>query len=232
MKKINYKSEFHLDDPRRTIEHGEIIKNKPFLRRIYIDWYSEFIRCTNEIPDGKILEIGSGGGFLKELLPQVITSDVLELPNCDMTFSAEKLPFEKEELSAIFMINVLHHIPDPENFFNEANLKLIYKNFHHEAFDEKASWKLNSIGPLSSSNQALPSIIFERDRIVFNQKYPKLQILRLKYHTPFRYILSGGVSKKPLLPYFTYPIISKFEKLLQPINKLIGMFMTIEIEKK
>ena len=30
---------YDLDDPRRTIHHKEIILSKPFLKKLYIEWY-------------------------------------------------------------------------------------------------------------------------------------------------------------------------------------------------
>src|ERR1035437_5483146 len=106
------------------MRHREIILSKPFLKKLYAEWYKSFIDEIPTLPEGKILEIGSGSGFLKEMYPEAITSDIQKLPFCDMTFSAEKIPFQNNELSAIFMINVLHHIPKCENFFSEAQRTL------------------------------------------------------------------------------------------------------------
>jgi SAM-dependent methyltransferase len=248
---MKYKSEFDLDDPNRTIEHGQIIKSKPFLKKLYKEWYSNFEDVVSLLPEGKMIEIGSGGGFLKEIMPQVITSDILPLPDCDMCFSAEHLPFKNEELSAIFMVNVLHHIPDVKKFFSEAELKLkkggmivmvetaytpfskfIYKNFHHEPFEPNVEdWKLPAGGPMSISNQALPSVIFERDRKIFERTFPHLKIEGIKHHTPFRYILSGGVSRKTLVPDWTFSFLKLIENLLSPFSKLTSLFFTVTLRK-
>ncbi|HKR05687.1 MAG TPA: class I SAM-dependent methyltransferase [Bacteroidia bacterium] len=249
-KGFKYDLKYDLDDPKRTLLHGEIIKSKPFLKKLYIEWYKNFLDEIKNIPSGKMIEIGSGGGFLKEIIPEVITSDILPLENCDMTFSAENLPFAEDELSAIFMVNVLHHIPDPAKFFLEAEKKLkqggmivmvetaysvfskiIYQNFHHEPFDTKAKWELTGGGPLSASNQALPWIIFERDRKKFDQLFPHLKVISIKHHSPFRYLLSGGVSRKTLVPDWSFPIFASLEKLLTPFMKYLGMFETIKIKK-
>jgi SAM-dependent methyltransferase len=62
--------------------------------------------------------------FLKEIYPSVITSDIMPLSVCDMQFSAHEMPFENNSLKAIFMLNVLHHIPDNEQFLQEAQRTL------------------------------------------------------------------------------------------------------------
>ncbi|MBI2270330.1 MAG: class I SAM-dependent methyltransferase [Bacteroidetes bacterium] len=247
---LKYKIETHLDDPQTTLLHREIILSKPFLKQIYIDWYLIFKRHLAEVPEGKLLEIGSGGGFIKEVIPSVITSDIMPLNHCDMTFSAEEIPFKDCELSAIFMINVFHHIPKPYLFLAEAQRTLkkggkiimiepansiisrfIYKNYHHEPFDEKGSWEIQSSGPLSGSNQALPYIYFERDIKKFQDTYPKLRLKTIEYHTPIRYVLSGGVSRKSLVPDWSYSAFKGIEWLLSPILRQIGLFETIVLEK-
>lgn len=250
MQGSKYNLEYDLDDPKRTLLHGKIIKSKPFLKKLYIEWYQYFLNEIKNLPSGKMVEIGSGGGFLKEIIPEVITSDVLPLANCDMTFSGENLAFELNELNAIFMVNVLHHIHDPEKFFYEAEKKLkqggmiimvepantvfskfIYRNFHHEPFDTKSGWALTASGALSAANQALPWIVFERDRKKFDELFPALKVISIKYHSPFRYLLSGGVSRKPLVPHWSFSFFTSLEKLLIPFMKYLGMFETITIVK-
>ncbi len=239
-----------MDDPKTTLKHREIILSKAFLKKIYERWYSDFINITKELPSGKLLEIGSGGGFFKQLLPELITSDIMPLDHCDMVFSAEKMPFSKEELSGIFMLNVFHHIPKPYLFLKEAERTLksggkivmiepanswfgkwIYKTFHHEPFDIKGGWEIESSGPLSGSNQALPYIYFERDRKKFEKEFPHLKIQSIKFHTPFMYLLSGGVSRKAFVPIGAFSFWRFIEKILNPFSRLIGMFQTIEIVK-
>lgn len=243
----------HLDLPETSLAHRTIILSKPFLKRIYVDWYVQFKNyCEQQSVQGKIVEIGSGGGFLKDVYPQVITSDIMPLSVCDMQFSAEKMPFEEDTLKAIFMLNVLHHIPNNEAFFSEAQRtlvkggfiymiepattwfsKIIYKNFHHEPFDEKASeWKFASKGPLSDANGAIPWLIFKRDYKKFEQLFPELELINFQYHTPLKYLLSGGLSKPNLVPYFLFGVVSFIEKIISPLNSKIALFQTIIVRKK
>ena len=242
----------NLDDPNTTLEHREIILNKPFLKKLYTEWYSNFKNYTNDLPEGKVIEIGSGGGFLKDVYPEVITSDIMPLSVCDMTFSAENILFEDNTVSAIFMLNVLHHIPDAEKVFSEAQRVLkkggviymvepaatpfstfFYKKFHHEPFNPKMEeWKFESSGPLSDANGALPWIIFKRDYGLFAKRFPQLALKKLKVHTPMRYLVSGGLSFKSLFPGWAFGGVSVFEKIFTPLYPLIGMFQTIIVEKK
>ena len=245
-----YKIDFDLDDPNASLAHRDIILKKPFLKRLYNDWYLIFIIKSKEIKNGKYLEIGSGGGFLKDVFPEVITSDILTLPNVDLIFTAEEIPFKENELASIVMLNVFHHIPKPHLFLKEAQRTLIkggkiimtepansslarfiYKRFHHEPFDEKGQREIKAGNPLSNSNQALPYIYFERDLDLFKKDFPLLKINSINYHSPFSYIISGGVSRSAMLPFFMYNFVKGIEWLFSPFYKQIGLFCTIEIEK-
>ena len=246
-----YTIPYSLDDPKTTLAHREIILNKPFLKRLYQDWYDVFIKESRLVGKGIYLEIGSGGGFLKDVFPEVVTSDILDLPVVDKVFSAEVLPFKENELGSIMLLNVFHHIPKPYLFLKEAERTLIkggkiimvepansalgrfiYKRFHHEPFDEKGGREIESGNPLSNSNQALPYIYFERDTEQFKKDYPTLKITKIQYHSPFMYVLSGGVSRSAMFPYFMYGFFKGLEKLLSPLRKQLGLFCTVIIEKE
>jgi len=240
-----------LDNPSAALLHAKIIRKKRFLKRLYIDFYNEFRKFVSDnIEDKFLVELGSGGGFIKDIIPNVITSDVINLPNVDRCFSALNMPFDDNAVDAFFMFDVLHHISNTPAFFEELNrcLKIggkavliepantlwsrfIYRNFHHEAFDPSGDWGFEHTGPLSSANGAVPWIIFYRDRPRFEREFPSLRILLLKPHTPFRYLISGGVSMRQLLPSFTYDIVKGIEMVLSPFNRYLGMFLTIELEK-
>jgi len=240
----------NLDDPAATLLHGEIIQRKPFLKKVYVDFYGQFRKAVPD-PEGKVLvELGSGGGFIKEMIGNVITSDILELPTVDKVFSAVDMPFEQSAVDAFFMIDVLHHITDPRAFFKEALRclkssgkiimiepantrwsRFIYKNFHHEVFDTDAKWELKGSGPLSRGNGAIPWIIFSRDRAIFENEFPSLRIVGIRNHTPLRYLLSGGLTLRQLVPSFTYPVVKAIEYALSPANNFFGMFQTIELQK-
>ncbi len=246
---LNHTSDkFDLDDPNTTLVHREVILSKPFLKKIYLRWYADLMSRVKNLPINKIIEIGSGGGFIKDIYPEVITSDIMPLKVCDMTFAAENMPFEDNSIGAIVMVNVFHHIPDCKLFLNEAMRVLpgggkivmvepynclwsrfINGNFHHEPFDVTANWEFESHGPLSSSNQALPFIVFERDYAKFHSLYPDLQITNIRYHSPLSYLLSGGVSMKSLVPNFMFGFLMYIEK--QVSSRRFNMFATIEIKK-
>ncbi|MCD4779305.1 MAG: class I SAM-dependent methyltransferase [Candidatus Omnitrophica bacterium] len=241
-----------LDDASTTELHREIILKKGFLKKIYVDLYQQYNDVIREYDEhGLFVELGSGGGFVKSKLPGVITSDILSLSHIDICFNAEAIPFRDHSVDAFFMIDVLHHIKNPAKIIQEMNRclkkggrvlmtepantawsRFIYQNFHHENFDPTSGWLIEGTGPMSSANGALLWIIFFRDVEKFNNDFPSLNITKKMNHTPFRYLVSGGVSMKQLLPTWTYGFFKGFEWILTPFSNLLGMFCTVELKKK
>ena len=248
---IKYNIDIPLDSPERTIYHRDIILNKKFLKKLYYQWYAELTKELPNLPKKPIIELGSGGGFLKEIHPEVICTDILELPSNDMTISALDMPFENQSIGGIFMIDTLHHIPDMDGFLKEADRTLdhggkiimiepvnsmfgrfIYKNFHHEPFDVDGGWTIPSTGTLSGANGALPWIVFERDAKLFKEKFPNFEIETIQYRNPLLYLISGGVSFKQLLPNFLCQTVSAFDYVLPKIFKQFSMFQLIVVTRK
>ena len=246
--KIRYDIEYPLDSPERTLHHGEIILQKKFLRKLYEQWYAEFLCEIPRLPNDTYIELGSGDGFLKELDPKMICSDILDLPSNDLTFSALDMPFSTSSVGGIFMVDTMHHIPDMEKFLEEVSRvlvkngkmimiepanswwgRLIYKNFHHEPFEPKGGWTIPESGPLSGANGALPWIVFERDKLKFQEKFPNLKIETIQYRNPLLYLVSGGVSYRQLLPDFMFPVVNRIDNLLPKMLKQLSMFQLIKI---
>lgn len=111
--------------------------------------------------------------------------------------------------------------------------KLIYTRLHHEPFlPEAASWKIPPSGPLSGANGALPWIVFVRDRARLAGMFPELQIDAIRPMMPFRYLVSGGVSMRSLMPGVLYGAWKGLESLLSPWSRSLGMFTLIDVRRR
>lgn len=240
-----------LDDPTTTALRKQIIASKPFLRAIYDEWYTTL---ASEIPigEGRLLEIGSGAGYCSRFIPGLITSEIFVCHDVRVVLDAQQMPFANGSLRAIVMTNVLHHMPQVERFLDEACRclrsggkilmiepwmtpwsKFVYTRFHHEPFNPEAqNWSFAPIGPLSGANGAIPWILFVRDREKFESRFPELSIQQICPSLPFRYLVSGGVGMRSLMPGFTHGIWADLERLLQSQVSSLGMFAFIALRRR
>ncbi len=241
-----------LDDPKTTELRRYIIREKSFLRLIYKEWYQK-ISATLRPSQKPVLEIGSGGGFMEEFIPGLITSEVFYISSVSLVLDGLHIPLAHNSLGAIVMINVLHHLSNNvRNFFTNASRcirrkgaiimiepwvtpwsKVIYSKLHHEPFKPDAvEWEYTKTGPLSSSNHALPWILFSRDRQKFENEFPEWRILQIKPMMPFIYLLSGGVSMRSFMPEISFNYWRSLEKALAPWMHYLGMFAQIILQKR
>ena len=104
----------------RTLEiQREAWERRPLVRELYEGWYR---RIAGELAPGgaPTVEIGCGIGTLKESIPEVIATDVVETPWTDQVVDASSLTYGDAELSNLVMVDVLHHLSEPIRFLNEA----------------------------------------------------------------------------------------------------------------
>jgi SAM-dependent methyltransferase len=242
---------YQLDDPGIFEVEKRIIRSKPFLREIYTEWYG---LISEHLPpgDGSVLEIGSGAGFLEEFIPGLILSDVQYRQGISTVFNAQQLPFPCQKLRAIVMCNVLHHIPSVGSFLKEAARcvredgcvlmvepwvtkwsSFVYRRLHHEPFDSETSdWNFPANGPLSSANGAMPWILFHRDRDRFTREYPEWSIEDIRPIMPFRYLLSGGVSRRALVPMGAFKFFRGVDHMLSRWPRIFPMFAFIRLARQ
>ena len=240
-----------IDDPALTHLRRRIVLEKPFVKAIYDEWYG-WIAGALPPGDRPVLELGSGPGFLAERIPGLVTSDVFACEGVQRIVDARAIPFGTGELRAIVMTDVLHHIPDPAAFFREATrtlapggavlmvepwntrlARVVWRKLHHEPFEPGvAAWEFPSTGPLSGANTAIPWILFSRDRARFDREFPGLSVRAVTPTMPFRYLVSGGVSMRSLMPGWSFGLWRALEGLLSPLMGSLAMFARIDVRRR
>jgi SAM-dependent methyltransferase len=239
-----------IDDPRTTQLRRQIIQKKSFLRQIYQEWYMA-IAAALPAHTGPVLELGAGAGFLDNFIPGLITAEVFYCEGVRVVLDGQRLPFADGILLGVVMTNVLHHIPRPRRFFAEAARcvqpggvmvmiepwvthwsRLVYPRLHHEPFHPEATeWEFASCGPLSGANSALPWIVLKRDRDQFEREYPEWEIEAVRPCMPFRYLVSGGVSMRSLMPAWSFKAWRWLETVFQPWMDDWAMFACIQLRR-
>jgi len=229
-----------------------IWKSKEILRRLYRRWYKII---AGALKSGKILELGGGSGNLKEFFPDTITTDIIFKPWLDSVLDAHRLPFKNESLDNIVLFDVLHHLNHPTLFFSEAERVLrlngkiilfepyispasffVYRLLHSEGMKWKIDpFKIKCLDKNKdpfSGNQAIPSLMFEKYRIRFKNRFPSFRIIKKMRTDPLIYPLSGGFHNPSICPILFWDIFEYFERLLLPVNRFFAFRIFIVIEKQ
>ena len=241
-----------LDDPSRGDWLRRRITSKKCLRRWYLEVYRRYAECLARTPcHGTALEIGSGGGFLKSVMPEIVTSDVLAYRDVDLVLNATGLPFQDGSLRFVCMLNVFHHISDVSAFLKEVTRclkpggrvlivdqhvgwisRFILRYLHTECFAPRAvEWRFESTGPVSGANGALTWIVFRRDCEIFCNRFSSLELARYSPHTPLGYWLSGGLRRWSIMPGLLFPVASLFDRILTRVHQDFGSFVDVELCK-
>jgi len=70
-----------------------------------------------------------------------------------------------------------------------------------------------------------------RDRKQFEDAYPRLKIETMSFLPWLAYLLSGGVTKRNLIPNFLGPPIRGMESLLSPLAPVFSLHWHIRVRK-
>ena len=232
------------------VERREIWESKTLIRKLYRKWYR---LIADALRSGKTLELGGGSGNLKQFFPGVITSDVVYAPWLDAVLDAQGLPFKNRGLTNIVLFDVLHHLKAPVIFFGEAERVLapggrivmvepyvswlsflVYRFLHQEGMHWRADpfrVERSKENDPFDGNQALPTLIFEKQRAKFSDLFPRLRIIGEKRMDSLLYPLSGGFHHPSLCPLFLTKAFEYVEDLMQPICRFTAFRLFLVLEK-
>ncbi|MDH5740702.1 MAG: class I SAM-dependent methyltransferase [Nitrospira sp.] len=232
--------------------HRVAWKQKPVLRQLYADWYRAMVAWV--VP-GPTVELGGGSGNLKEHLPEAYCTDVVVVPWLNLVADGQRLPFRSESLANLVLFDCLHHIENVALFFDEAQRSLrvggriiimdpylswisspIYRWVHPEPVDcteDPLLLKLPRVGRRPfDANQAVATILFERDRSGFHARYPGFSIQYLRRLACAAYPLSGGFDHPSLLPQWLLIPMLRLEHQLERWGRFLAFRMMVVIERR
>jgi SAM-dependent methyltransferase len=247
-----------VDDNELLAVHASVLCEKRLLRSAFETFYRDMtILCDRYLSvSGLEVELGTGAGFFKSVRPALLTSDVRKGPGIDMELNAQAMTLENGLIRCIYAINVFHHLPDPERFFDELvrvlrpgggciliephggfASALLHRHLHNdEHFEPMAKgWRNIQIdGPLSGANQALADIVFRRDLHRFELLYgDHLEIVHRGYEqNALRYLLSGGLNFRQLIPSFMERPLAWVEFLASPLARYWSLHQIIVIRRR
>lgn len=238
--------------------HREILAGKPMMRGVFQEFYDTCMTLDRRYftGQGSRIEIGAGVSLFKRYYPEVTATDIKPSPYLDEVVDALAMPYPAESVRAVFAINCFHHLPSPERFFQELERVLVPgggcvlidpyygplarwvypRLFATETFDMgQATWEpaSDTMGIMKGANQALSYVVFVRDRAIFADHNPGLELVGMNPLRNYpRYLLSGGLNFRQILPAASIGILKLAEKALSPLARAFGLHHVIVIRKR
>ncbi|RIK31466.1 MAG: methyltransferase type 11 [Anaerolineae bacterium] len=236
-------------------KNHELWNRKPILQVAYRDLYRLAAGQLSELPNPRIVELGSGMGHIREVIPQCITTELFPFPWIDRIENAYKLSFEDESISDLISTDVFHHLKYPGAALTEFHRVLrpggrvillepcmsllgliVYGLLHVEpiAITKRIEW----LAPADWSPENLDYYAAQGNatRIFVGKKFrPQLaawksiKTIRLSALT---YAASGGYSGPQLYPTGMYSVVRSFEKVLNLFPLLFATRLLVVLEKQ
>jgi SAM-dependent methyltransferase len=234
-------------------EYRRVWQAKPGLRAVYRDY---FRRIGAWCRPGPTVEVGAGAGTLREVLTDVVATDITPSPWVDAVADAQVLPFAEGSVTNLVGVDVLHHIEFPRRFLLEAARVLApggrmvvvepaitplswvaFKVAHPEPVDMRADPLCDGTPDPGrhpfDSNQAVPTLLAGRHRARMESAVPDLRLVRRERLSLLAYPLSGGFQQWSLLPSGLADRLLRAERAVEPaLAPLMGFRLLLVLVKE
>lgn len=219
---------------------------KPLLRSVYKGFYQLIADQLSNLPDGKVVELGSGLGNIHEVIPNCIRTDLFPYPWIDQIENAYQLSFTDESVSDLILTDVFHHLKYPGTALDKFHSVLrkggrvimlepcisalgvvVYGAFHPEPIGigkkiewlAPQGWSAEHIDYYAAQGNATRVFVGRKFRsLLHNWKFVKT--IRL---SAISYVASGGYSAPQFYPTAFLPLLRSVEK---PLNLFPALFAT------
>ncbi len=227
---------------------------KPMLRKVYHDFYRKIAARINPAVPGPVVELGSGMGRIKDIIPACVTTDLFANPWLDRQENCYQLSFADGEVSHLILFDVWHHLRYPGTALREFQRvlapggrvilcepaaswvgRLVYHYFHHEpvALREPFTWEAAPGFAASDADyyaaQSAASRIFwwgeDRARLA---NWNLREVLPL---SSFSYFASGGFSGPQLGGPLLHGLMRVVDAVTAPFPRAFAARLIVVLEK-
>ncbi len=244
-----------VDGPERIAAHRRVLDRKAMIRGVFDEFHHLFRTLDERLlsGEGSRIELGAGVYPVRETFPDVIATDIVPAAHLDRVLDAGDMDVPTASVRAFYLQNVFHHFPDPGRFFSELERTLVPgggailiepaagpaasflypRLFASEGYDKAApAWETEVGGPMSGANQALSHVVFDRDLARFQSQHPTLEVAyRDVADNWLRYLLSGGLNFRPLVPSSLAGLVRSTERILRPLRAGTGLHRVLVLRK-
>ena len=230
-------------------------QHKPLLQAIYRDFYRIIAARIAGEPPGLIVELGSGMGAIKEVIPQCVTTDLFPNPWLDRQENAYALSFPDGSVSHLILFDVWHHLRYPGTALKEFHRvlapggrlilfepaaswtgRIVYHLFHHEpvgltdilTWEAPAGFSARDADYYASQGSATRLFWWgqARDRLA------GWRLAEVRPIASFAYFASGGFSGPRLGGRFLHGLMKGLDWLAAPCPRLFAARLLVVLEKE
>jgi SAM-dependent methyltransferase len=243
-----------IDEHQRQIEENlRYWEAKPVLREIYRDFHRFLARYLSDVP-GETVEIGSGIGNIKEVIPHCVRTDIFPNPWNDRQENIYRLSMADCSVANLILFDVFHHLEYPLDALDECRRVLhaggrllvfdhamsaagfLFSKFvHHERAGFLKSYKLRVDGssrldaPRYYADHANARRIFEqRFEELLQPTWRRVAVVKLP---AIKWVLSGGYRGPSLLSPLVSSGASFAERVLSFMPRLFSLRLLVVLQK-
>lgn len=227
---------------------------KPVLREIYRDFHRLLARYLSNVP-GETVEIGSGIGNIKEVIPQCVRTDILSNPWNDRQENIYQLSMADCSAANLILFDVFHHLEYPLDALDDCRrvlntggrllvfdhamsaAGLLFSKFaHHEREGFAKGYKLRAMNPAQLqapryyADHANAWRIFERGfGKLLEPAWTKVAVLKLP---AVKWLLSGGYRGPCFVSSGNERLVARLEKIASFAASLCALRVLVVLEKR
>lgn len=233
----------------------EVWAQKPLLREIYRGFYRQIaLRIETRTP-GLVVELGSGIGSIKEVLPQCITTDIFPNPWLDRRENAYRLSFPDGSVSHLILFDVWHHLRYPGTALHEFHRvlapggrlvlfepaaswlgRLAYQVFHHEpvglsdaiTWDAPLGFSANDADYYAAQGSATRLFWWGEARA----RLTGWRLAEIRPLTSFAYLSTGGFSGPQIGGQALHGLMSRFDRVAGLFPRAFATRLLVVLEKE
>ena len=237
------------------IQHNrEAWQRKPMLRDIYNNFYRLIASNLDPQPHGPVVELGSGMGRIKEVIPHCITTDIFPNPWLDRQENCYQLSFADSTVSHLILFDVWHHLRYPGTALREFHRVLapggrlilfepaaswigrfVYHYFHHEPVAVRAPITWEAPDGFSAADADYYAAQGSATRLFWwgegQDRLAGWRVRKLKPVASFDYFASGGFSGPQLGGRFLHGLMRCLDWLAKPFPRAFAARLLVVLEK-
>lgn len=232
----------------------EVWARKPHLRDVYHDFYRTISARLDPAVPGLVVELGSGMGRIKDIIPQCLTTDLFPNPWLDRQENAYRLSFADGSVSHLILFDVWHHLRFPGTALQEFRRVLapggrlilfepaaswvgrfVYTYFHHEpvslrdpiTWDAPAGFTPDHVDYYAAQGSATRVFWWGKSE----NRLTGWRVAEVRPITSFTYLGSGGFSGPQLGGNFFRGLLRSLDRIASLAPRIFAARLLIVLQK-